>query len=97
MAQLLAFIAAGRSFGPFSGRRLPGLAASANLAEARHEAVACHGKGGSPAAEVLARSLERTRDQTRRHDAFDISEFQAVLVTLRDPSFTFVDALSVAA
>jgi hypothetical protein len=97
MAQLLAFIAAGRSFGPFFGRRLPGLVASANLAEARHAAVACHRKGGSPAAEMLARSLDRTRDQARRHDALDISEFQAVLVTLRDPSFTFVDALSVAA
>ena len=47
----------------------------------------------SPAAEVLA----RTRDQTLRHGAVDAGEFQAVLTTLRDPSFTFVDALSVAA
>jgi SAM-dependent methyltransferase len=97
MPELLAFIAAGRSFDPFFGRRLPGLVASADLAEAGHEAVACHRQGDSPAAEVLARSLERTRDQALRHGAVDADEFQAVLATLRDPSFTFVDALSVAA
>ena len=97
MRQLLAVIAAGRSFDPFFGRRLPGLVASAGLAEAGHEAVACHRRGRSPAAEVLARSLERTRDQTLRHGVVDAGEFQAVLATLRDPSFTFVDALSVAA
>jgi SAM-dependent methyltransferase len=97
MRQLLAFIAAGRSFDPFFGRRLPGLVASADLTEAGHEAVACHRQGRSPAAEVLARSLERTRDQTLRHGAVDASEFQTILATLRDPSFTFVDALSVAA
>ena len=67
------------------------------LAEPGHEAVACHRRGRSPAAEVLARSLERTRDQTLRHGVVDAGEFQAVLATLRDPSFTFVDALSVAA
>jgi SAM-dependent methyltransferase len=97
MRQLLAFIAARRSFDPFFGRRLPGLVASADLAEAGHEAVACQRQGRSPAAEVLARSLERTRDQTLSHGAVDAAEFQAVLATLRDPSFTFVDALSVAA
>ena len=56
MRTLLAFIAAGRAFDPFFGRRLPGLVASAGLADAGHEAIACHRQGGGSAAEVLARS-----------------------------------------
>jgi len=96
MRTLLAFIAAGRVFDPFFGRRLPGLAASAGLTDTGHEAVACHRRGGGSAAEVLARSLERTRGRTLRHGAVDPGEFVAVLSALRDPSFSFVDALSVA-
>jgi hypothetical protein len=46
---------------------------------------------------VLARSLERTRNQTLRDGAVGPGEFAAVLAALRDPSFSFVDALSVAA
>ena len=87
----------GRAFDPFFGRRLPGLVASAGLAAAGHEAIACHRQGGGSAAEVLARSLERNRDRTLRYGAVDPGEFAAVLSALRDPSFSFVDALSVAA
>jgi SAM-dependent methyltransferase len=97
MRKLLSFIAAGRAFDPFFGRRLPGLAASAGLAEVGHEASACHRQGASAAAEVLARSLERTRRRALRDGLVGAGEFEAVLVALRDPSFTFVDALSVAA
>ncbi len=97
VGKLLAFIAAGRAFDPFFGRRLPSLVASAGLADAGHEAIACHRQGGGSAAEVLARSLERTRDRTLRHGAVGPGEFAAVLSALRDPSFDFVDALSVAA
>lgn len=97
MPKLLAFIAAGRAFDPFFGRCLPGLVMSAGLAYAGHEAIACHRQGADAAAEVLARSLERTRNRTLRHGAVGPSEFAAVLSALRDPSFSFVDALSVAA
>jgi SAM-dependent methyltransferase len=97
MRELLAFIAAGRAFDPFFGRRLPGLVVSAGLADARHEAIACRRQGAGSAAEVLACSLERTRDRALRHGAVDPGEFAAVLSALRDPSFSFVDALSVAA
>jgi SAM-dependent methyltransferase len=95
MRMLLALIAAGRAFDPFFGRRLPGLAASAGLADAGGEAIACHRQGGGSAAEVLARSLERNRDRALRHGV-DPGGFAAVLSALRDPSFSFVDALSVA-
>jgi hypothetical protein len=97
MRKLLAFIAAGRAFDPFFGRRLPGLVVSAGLADVRHEAIACRRQGAGSAAEVLACSLERTRDRALRHGAVDHGEFAAVLSALRDPSFSFVDALSVAA
>jgi SAM-dependent methyltransferase len=96
MRTLLAFIAAGRAFDPFFGRRLPGLVTSAGLGDAGHEAIACHRQGGGSAAEVLARSLERNRDQTLLIGAVDPGEFAAALSALRDPSFSFVDALSVA-
>jgi SAM-dependent methyltransferase len=97
MRKLLAFIAAGRAFDPFFGRRLPGLVVLAGLADVGHEAIACHRPGAGPAAQVLARSLERTRHRTLRNGAVDAGELAAVLSALRDPSFTFVDALSVAA
>ena len=97
MRKLLAFIAVGRAFDPFFGRCLPGLFASVNLADAGHEAIACHRRGGDSAAEVLARSLERTCGQALGRADVGPGEFAAVLSALRDPSFSFIDALSVAA
>jgi SAM-dependent methyltransferase len=95
--KLLALIAAGRAFDPFFGRRLPGLVASAGLADAGRDAIACHRQGAGSAAEVLARSLGRTRNKILRDGAVAPEEFAVVLSALRDPSFSFVDALSVAA
>jgi hypothetical protein len=46
---------------------------------------------------VLARSLERTGCQALRDGVVGAGEFETVLAALRDPSFTFVDALNVAA
>ena len=97
MRKLLAFIAAGRAFDPFFGRCLPGLFASVNLADAGHEAIACYRRGGDSAAEVLARSLERTCGQALGRADVGPAEFAAVPSALRDPSFSFIDALSVAA
>ena len=45
---------------------------------------------------MLARSLERTRCRTLRNGVVGAGEFETVLAALRDPSFTFVDALNVA-
>jgi hypothetical protein len=67
------------------------------VADAGHEAIACHRQGAGSAAEVLALSLEQTRNRTLRDGAVGLGELTAVLSTLRDPSFSFVDALSVAA
>ena len=95
--KLLAFTAAGHAFDPFFGRRLPGLVVSAGLADTGHEAIACHRQGAGSAAQVLARSLEQTRNRILRHSAVSPGELAAVLSALRDPSFSFIDALSVAA
>lgn len=99
MRKLLSFIAAGRAFDPFFGRRLPGLAASAGLADVGCEGIACHRQGASAPAEMLARSLERTRPRALRDGVAGAGagEFETVIAALRDPSFTFVDALNVAA
>jgi hypothetical protein len=94
---ILTFFAASRVFDPFFGRRLPPLAAAAGLADARCEVIACHRPGGSAAAELLRRSLKRTHGAVLRDGAVDAGEFEAVLAATRDPSFSFVDALSVAA
>ena len=97
MRKLLAFIAASHAFEPFFGRRLPSLFVCVDLADARHEALACRRHGTDSAAEVLARSLERISDQALRHAVVSPGEFAAVLSALRDSSFGFIDALSVAA
>ena len=55
----------------------------------------CHRQGASAAAEVLARSLERIRRRALCDGVVGAGEFETVLAALRDPSFTFVDALSV--
>jgi hypothetical protein len=96
MRKLLAFIPSNRALDPFFGRRLPGLIAAIGLVDAGHDTIACHRQGRSAAAEMLARSLENTRDRTLRHGVVDAGEFEAVLAALRDPSFGFVDAPSVA-
>jgi SAM-dependent methyltransferase len=95
--KFLTFVAASRAFDPFIGRRLPSLVAAADLADAGCEAIACHRWGGSVAAEVLRRSMERTREAALRCGVVDAAEFEAVIAATRDPSFGFVDALSVAA
>jgi hypothetical protein len=85
MRKLLAFIASNRAFDPFFGRRLPGLIAAIGLVDAGHDTIARHRQGRSAAAEMLARSLENTRDRTLRHGVVDAGEFEAVLAALRDP------------
>jgi hypothetical protein len=95
--KLLTFFAASRAFDPFLGRRVPSLVAAAGLADTDHEAVACLRHGNSAAAKLLHRSLERARDGALRNGVVAAEEFKAVLAATRDPSFSFVDALSVAA
>ena len=98
MRKLLTFFAASRAFDPFFGRRLPALMAALGLADSRSEAIACHRQGGSGEAEFLRRSLERMRTPILGCDiAAAEAEFEAVLAAMADPSFSFVDALSVAA
>jgi SAM-dependent methyltransferase len=95
--ELLDFFAASRTFDPFFGRRLPSLLAAAGLTDAEHEGVACHRRGGSAAAELLGRSLQRTRAAAQRRGIVEADDFAAVLAAIADPSFSFVDALSIAA
>jgi SAM-dependent methyltransferase len=95
--RLLAFFAAWGVFDPFLGRCLPSLVAAAGLAEAGSEAIACHQRGGSGEAELLRRSLERMNPMILSNSVAGQQELKAVCAATADPSFRFLDALSIAA
>lgn len=94
--KLTTFLAVSGALDPFLGRRLPSLIASAGLAEAGSEAIACHRQGGSREAELLRRSLERMSNMALNHGVVG-QELDAVSAATADASFSFIDALSVAA
>ena len=95
--KLLPFFAASGTLDPFLGRRLPSLVTAAGLAETGSEAIACHRQGGSGEAELLRRSLERMSPMALSHGAAAQEELDAVSAATADPSFSFLDALNVAA
>jgi ubiquinone/menaquinone biosynthesis C-methylase UbiE len=97
MRKLLTFFSVSRAFEPFFGRRLHALMAALGLADSGSEAIACHRHGGSTEAEFLRRSLERMHTPVFSSGVATKEEFEAVLAAMADPSFSFVDALSVAA
>jgi SAM-dependent methyltransferase len=95
--KLLTFVAASGAFDPFLGRCLPSLITAAGLADAGSEAIACHRRGGSGEAELLRRSLERMHPMVLSNGVAGHNELDAVSAATADPSFGFLDALSVAA
>jgi SAM-dependent methyltransferase len=96
--RLVPFLAASGVFDPFLGRRLPSLVTAAGLSETGSEAIACHRRGGGGEAELLRRSLEQGAAIVRgRGVVVGDRELEAVFAAVADPSFSFVDALSVAA
>ena len=97
VGKLSRFFAASGALDPFLGRRLPSLVAAAGLAEAGCEAIACHRRGGSAEAELLRRSLERMNPMVLSSGVASHEELEAVHAATSDPSFSFLDALSVAA
>jgi 2-polyprenyl-3-methyl-5-hydroxy-6-metoxy-1,4-benzoquinol methylase len=94
---LSAFFAASGTLNPFLGRCLPSLISAARLAEAGSEAIACHRRGGSGEAELLRRSLERMNPMILSNGVAGQQELDEVYAATADPSFSFLDALSVAA
>jgi SAM-dependent methyltransferase len=95
--KLTTFFAASGALDPCLGRRLPSLITAAGLAETGSEAIACHRRGGSGEAELLRRSLERMTPMALKHRVAGQEELDAVSAATADPSFSFIDALSVAA
>ena len=94
---LSTFFAASRTLDPYLGRRLPTLVTAVGLAETGSEAIACHRRGGSREAELLRRSLERMGPMALSSGVAGQKEFDEVTAATADPSFSFLDALSVAA
>jgi SAM-dependent methyltransferase len=97
VGKLSTFFAASGAFDPFLGRCLPSLITAAGLAEAGSEAIACYRQGGSGEAELLRRSLERMNPMILGNGVVGHKELEAVSAATADPSFSFLDALSVAA
>ena len=93
----MTFVAASGAFDPFLGRCLPSLVAAAGLAEAGSEAIVCHRQGGSGEAELLRRSVERMNPMVLANGVVSLEELETVSAATADPSFSFLDALSVAA
>lgn len=79
------------------GRRLPGLVAQLGLADVGLEATTALRQGGGPEAALLRRSLHRSRAVLPDTGAGTAGAFAAAVAATQDPSFRFLDALSVAA
>ena len=62
-----------------------------------HEAITRIWPGRSAGAEFFLRSMERFREQLIAGGATTAEGFDSMLASLSDPTFAFVDALSVAA
>jgi len=93
---LSTFFAASGTLDPYLGRRLPSLITAAGLAETGSEAIACYRQGGSGEAELLRRSLERMGPMALSSGMASQKEFDEVAAATADPSFSFLDALSIA-
>jgi hypothetical protein len=95
--ELSAFFAASGILDPFIGRCLPSFVTAAGLTDTGFEAVACLRQGGSAEADLLRRSLDRLHPLALTNGVASQHELAAVSAATADPSFSFVDALSVAA
>ena len=91
------FAAASGAFDPFLGRCLPSLITAAGLTDVGSEAIACHRRGGSGEAELLRRSVERMNPMILTGGVVSQEQLETVSAATADPSFSFLDALSVAA
>jgi SAM-dependent methyltransferase len=95
--QLSAFFAASGILDPFIGRCLPSFVTAAGLTDTGFEAVACLRQGGSAEADLLRRSLDRLHPLALTNGVAVQQQLDAVSAATADPSFSFLDALSVAA
>jgi SAM-dependent methyltransferase len=93
----LEFMRAAGFLDPYFGRRVPGLIAETALVDVGHEAIARIWPGRSAGAEFFQRSMERFQEQLVAGGATTAEDFDSMLASLSDPTFAFVDALSVAA
>lgn len=79
------------------GQRLPALVDGLGLADRGGEALEFRRRGGTPEAEFLIRSVERSWAEVVRAGAVTPADLDVVLRALADPSFEFVDSLNIAA
>lgn len=79
------------------GRRVPGLVAELGLVEQGFEALEFERVGGGPEAELFAMGFEAVREGRLHGEGLAGVDLEPLIAALRDPSFSFVDSLNVAA
>ena len=82
---------------PWFGRRLPGLVAGLGLEHLGFETTLAIRRGGTPEAALHRQSMERSRTSMLAAHRLAEPDFDALVQATADPSFTFFDAVSVAA
>lgn len=94
---ILAWIKAEQRLDPWFGRRLPELVVGLGVIAPGYEATVAIRRGGSPEATLYRESVRLGREAMRAAHLMPESDFDALDEATADPSFTFFDAVSVAA
>jgi SAM-dependent methyltransferase len=94
---ILARLEAEHRLDPWFGRRLPALVAGLGIIDADYEATVAIRRGGSPEATLYRESVRLGREAMRAANLLPDSDFDTLDEATADPSFTFFDAVSVAA
>ena len=97
ISTVMAYVRSEGHFDPWFGRRLPGLVAGLGVEAPSYEATVAIRRGGSPEAALLQQSTARMRDPMVAANCLTDGDFDRLLQATTDSSFTFFDAVSVAA
>jgi hypothetical protein len=97
VAAIMADACARGLYDPYIGRRLAALVAGGGLIDTGSEGLVFARSGGSGAAEFFAQSIVRIRDELVERGIVTAADVDRMLAALRDPTFSFLDAVSFAA
>lgn len=97
MSALLADACAGRLFDPYLGRRIAALVGATGLTDCGGEGIVFIRAGDTGAADLFIRSSATRRPELLAQGAVAPHDVEGSLAALRDPAFTFLDAVSFAA
>ena len=94
---MMAHCSARELFDPYLGRRLAALVAAAGLTDPGGEGIVFVRSGGTGPAELFVRSVEPHRAELIDSGQVSAADLTGMVSALRDPQFSFLDAVSFAA